>query len=95
MNDLFGEQLPTKLTAGDLHAKIKGTTYTVLPDAKTTICQITLENGFTVNGTSACVDPRNFNAAIGEKFAFEQAFEKIWELEGYLLRQKRFEASLP
>lgn len=87
--------IPTKLTAGDLQAKIKGTTYTVLPDGRTTVCQITLENGYTVNGTSACVAVENFNQALGEKYSFERAFEEIWVLEGYLLRQRRYEAGLP
>ena len=87
--------IPTKLTAGDLQAKIKGTAYTVLPDGRTTVCQITLENGYTVNGTSACVAVENFNQALGEKYSFERAFEEIWVLEGYLLRQRRYEAGLP
>lgn len=86
--------IPTKLTVGDLEAKIKGTTYMVLPDRRTTVCQITLENGYTVNGTSACVAIENFNQALGEKYSFERALEEIWVLEGYLLRQRRFEAGL-
>jgi hypothetical protein len=47
-----------------------------------------------VTGTSACVDPANFNQATGEHYAFEKAFEKLWDLEGYLLKQRRFEAGL-
>jgi hypothetical protein len=53
-----------------------------------------LENGYTLTGTSACVDPTSYNQAIGEKIAFDNAFEKLWELEGYLLKQRRFEAGL-
>ena len=56
-----------------------------------TICIIILENGFKVEGTSACVDPKIYNEAIGRKEAYNAAFEKIWEKEGYLLKQKMFE----
>lgn len=56
-----------------------------------TICIIILENGFKVEGTSACVDPKIYNDAIGRQEAYKNAFEKIWEKEGYLLKQKMFE----
>lgn len=56
-----------------------------------TICIIILENGFKVEGTSACVDPSRYNEVIGRKEAYDNAFEKIWEKEGYLLKQKMFE----
>lgn len=58
-----------------------------------TICIIILENGFKVEGTSACVDPKIYNEAVGRKEAYNNAFEKIWEKEGYLLKQKMFEES--
>lgn len=54
------------------------------------MCCLTLVNGFTVTGESACASPENFNAEIGEKIAFEQARNKIWMLEGYLLKQELF-----
>lgn len=58
-----------------------------------TICIIILENGFKVEGTSACVDPKIYNEAIGQQEAYKAAFDKIWEKEGYLLKQKMFEES--
>lgn len=82
------------VTAGDIHAKIKKTEFLVLPGTTVTICNLTLENGYSVRGESACVSHENFNQALGEKYAFEQAFEKIWALEGYLLKQKLFEQSI-
>ncbi|MBG0642159.1 hypothetical protein I4P28_07255 [Enterobacter kobei] len=53
-----------------------------------TICVLTLKNGFTVTGESACASPENFDAEIGRKIARENAVNKIWMLEGYLLKQK-------
>lgn len=53
-----------------------------------TICILTLENGFTVTGESACASPENFDRLIGQKLAYENARNKIWMLEGYLLKER-------
>lgn len=53
-----------------------------------TICILTLENGFTVTGESACASPENYDRILGQKIAFQNAREKIWMLEGYLLKEK-------
>jgi hypothetical protein len=52
-----------------------------------TFCVLVLKNGFTVTGESACASPENFNIGIGRKIALENAKQKIWVLEGYLLKQ--------
>lgn len=54
----------------------------------TTVCCIKLKNGFTVIGESACASPENFNAELGMDIAFRNAKDKIWALEGYLLKDK-------
>jgi hypothetical protein len=79
------------LTIADIYAKIAKSEYTILSDYRTTICQLTLQNGFTVIGKSACVDVRTFNKADGEKYAFEDAVSKVWELEGYLLKERQYD----
>ena len=48
-----------------------------------TICVVTLHSGFQLLGQSACLDPANFDAEIGEQIAYANAFEKLWQLEGY------------
>ena len=53
-----------------------------------TFCVLTLRNGFTVTGESACASPENYNKAIGERIARENAMAKIWPLMGYELRSK-------
>ncbi len=82
------------VTLDSIKAKVKGVTYLVVPDTTTTICTIFLENGFTVNGESACVSPLNFNKAVGEEIAYEKALNEIWPLEGYLLKEKLYQESL-
>jgi hypothetical protein len=53
-----------------------------------TFCVLVLRNGFTVTGESACASPENFDAEIGRKIARQNAAQKIWPLEGYLLKQR-------
>ncbi|MEL4888574.1 Gp49 family protein [Pectobacterium betavasculorum] len=53
-----------------------------------TFCVLSLKNGFTVTGESACASPANFDPEIGRKIARENAVNKIWLLEGYLLKEK-------
>jgi hypothetical protein len=80
-----------RLSPGDIDAAIVGKKFHILEGSMHTICVITLKNGYTVTGESACVSPENFNKEIGEKVAFENARQKIWPLEGYLLKQRIFD----
>lgn len=80
----------TSVSLQDIQAKIKKTVYTILPDTTTTVCQLFMENGYVILGTSACVNPANFNQALGEKYAYEDAINKAWPLEGYLLAEQHF-----
>ncbi len=59
-----------------------------------TFCVLVLKNGFTVTGKSACASPENFDANIGRKVAFDDAFNQIWPLEGYLLKQQLHERAV-
>ena len=45
-----------------------------------------LESGFTVTGRGACVDPANFDLAIGRRVARQDASNQLWQLEGYRLQ---------
>lgn len=85
--------LPTKVTTEALVAKIVDATYVVMPDGRTTICQLTMENGFTIRGESSCVSVENFNKALGEKYSHQKAFDKAWAFEGYLLAEDRHRES--
>jgi hypothetical protein len=84
-----------RITKESINAKIHKVAYYRLGETTLTVCVITVENGFTVTGESACADPANFNKEIGESIAFENAFEKLWALEGYLLKQRMHEAGIP
>jgi hypothetical protein len=92
MNSNNEQKNVPKITHEDIDRVISATEYYQLPGATLTICFLTLKNGFIVTGESACASIENFDEVIGRKIAYENAWSKIWELEGYLLRQRLFEA---
>lgn len=79
-------------TNGDIYVGTMPNDETAASHPLLTFCVLVLKNGFTVTGESACASPENFNAEIGRKIARENAVEKIWLLEGYLLKQRLHEA---
>lgn len=75
-----------KVTADAVEAAIVGEpAYVVMPDRRTTICQLTLDNDFTVRGESSCVSLANFNAQMGREIALKNAKDKVWMLLGFRL----------
>lgn len=82
-----------RLTPAKIDKVIKSEQFHVFPGTCLTICCLTLANGFTVTGESACASQDNFDKQLGEKIAKENARNKIWALEGFLLKQKLFESN--
>lgn len=80
-----------KVTEESIALSVAEEKYFILDDNRTTICQITMENGFTVLGTASVVDIRNFDVALGRQYAHKDAYNKLFELEGYLLKQQIWE----
>ena len=77
-----------RVTLGALKANIVKEEYHVFPGSQLTVCVLTLRNGFTITGESACADPAMFNEEIGQKIARENAERKIWPLMGYALKEE-------
>lgn len=75
-----------------LKASIAKVDFMVHPGSQLTICVVTLLNGYTVTGESACADPKMFNEEIGQKFAFAAAERKIWPMLGYALKEELYKA---
>ena len=77
-----------RITPDALDAEIASEDYHVFPGSCLTVCCLTLKNGFTVTGESACASPENFDAEIGQKISRANAREKIWPLLGFRLRDQ-------
>lgn len=76
-----------KLTIEYLESLVVGEQYYVFPGTTMTVCCLTLKNGFSVVGESACINPDDFDEAIGRGIARAGAIDKLWSLEGYLRKQ--------
>ena len=79
-----------RITPGMIQKAIASEQYHIFPDTTVTVCCLTLVNGFNVIGKSACASVDNFDEELGRQIAWEDAERKIWELEGYLLKQQLF-----
>jgi hypothetical protein len=75
-----------RITPQHIEEQIVHSAYHQFPGTTVTVCCLTLRNRYNTVGESACVSPQNFDAEIGRKVAYENAKQKIWALEGYLLR---------
>lgn len=89
------DRLPhERMTLQEIEARIVDTTFLKLGET-VTICSLTLDNGYSVRGESACVDARNYNQPIGEKLARDQAIARLWPLFGFMLSEARHLRSTP
>ncbi len=75
-----------RLTPELIDSVIVAEDYHVFKGSQLTVCCLTLQNGYTVTGESACVSPENFDAETGRTVSKRSARQKIWGLEGYLLK---------
>jgi hypothetical protein len=83
-----------RVTPASLDEAIIAELYHVFPGTTVTVCGLVLRNGFAVIGQSAAASPQNFDEEIGRKIARADAREKIWPLEGYLLREQLYRETL-
>lgn len=75
-------------TGADAFPGTRGSQVQARADLHTiTWCVLIVRNGYRVVGMSACVDPAEFDAAKGAELARQDAINKLWPLEGYLLAQ--------
>lgn len=75
-----------RVTEDDINKKIKEKEFTRI-NSTVTVCNIILDNGFSVRGESACVDPANYNEEIGQHYAEVDARRKLWPLFGFMLAE--------
>lgn len=96
LNDKLEQSPAERVTKEYIESRIVQTTFhnlydyaaPIKPGANVTICNIELDNGFSVRGESACVKTKNYDKSIGERIAYDDAFKKLWSLFGFLLAEK-------
>ena len=83
------QKTPNRVTLDDMLAKVSDVEYVYpLKHPHLTVAIMTIENGFVLIGKSAPADPDNFDMKLGQKFAYDDCIRQMWQLEGYLLREK-------
>lgn len=80
-----------RVTKEDILAQIGEVRYEV--HGKLTLAFVTMANGFQDIGKSACVDPANFDKALGEEYALEDFITNIWPKMGYALQDRNYRAA--
>lgn len=79
LQEQFEEQGKTKyVTTEMVDDEIQYAQYHRFGDTTVTVCCLTLRNGFTVVGKSACANPDNFEAELGEQLAFDDARQQVF-----------------
>lgn len=86
------KNLPSKITPGAIeHILAQSKVDYAVLGGKLTHCMITLPSGFIVTGESSCVDPAEYNKALGEKYAKDRAVQMLYMFEGYTLANELYE----
>ena len=84
-----GDSPAIRVTPDMITAAIVSSDFHVLPDTQITVCTITLRNGTKVLGYNyGAIDPARQDWQQGRQAAYDMAREKVWELEGYALRER-------
>lgn len=80
---------PIRLLPDAIDATVQATEFYVFPGTTVTVCLLTLRNGAKVLGHNyGAIDAARQDWATGRFEARAMAMEKVWELEGYLLRER-------
>lgn len=79
-----------KISPERLKGCVKSVSYEHLKGTTTTVCHLTTYNGHVITATSGCLEVADFDFELGKKIAYENAIDKLWELEGYYQRTRRF-----
>lgn len=79
------------ITVDYLGSQIAETLY-LNPRGTLTLCILTMKNGLHVVGESACLDPARFDAEIGKRLAYQNAFGKLWQPYGFIRAEEAHKA---
>jgi hypothetical protein len=59
----------------------------------TTLCVLTLDNGFRVIGDSTPASPENYRPDIGKHYAYKNGFQQLWKFFGFALLERAYQAT--
>jgi hypothetical protein len=91
----FTPELPKRVTKQALEAMLRSVTYEIRPDGRTTVCEITFHNGFSLRDEASCAHIDSFNEQLGQQYAYERALDRAWAYAGFLLMEDRYRGAAP
>ena len=75
-----------RITLTYIESRIKNREFINPPsNPQLTLCVLTFDNGFCAVGEAAPASPANFNAELGQKYAYDNAIKKMWPAFGFTL----------
>lgn len=80
-----------RMTSDFVEKLIGHTAFQLLPDGRSTVCQITLVNGFTLSGISSFIDTGNYDEEVGRSRAYEKAMQKVRDAAALLFAEQQYE----
>ena len=88
-NTIAAEVTSLRVTPARIDEVVVSEAYHVFDGSTVTVCLLTLRNGAKAIGHNyGAIDPTQQNWEEGKRVARAMAVEKVWELEGYALRQR-------
>lgn len=63
-----------------------------VPGTTTTVCCIVLKNGYTVIGTAACVDIRNYDEKISKELSFSKARDEVFHYLAFAVLDEKYQS---
>lgn len=78
-------------TPTQVESAIADIKYVLLPDRRSTLCAITLVNGFTVHGISSMVSGEDYDQEVGRITAYKKAFGEVRDVLAVLMVEKRYQ----
>ncbi len=82
-----------RVSLHDIEARIVSAAYETRSDGRTTLCELTFDNGWTERGEASCNRPEDFVAERGRAAARSDAINKAWPHFTFLAREEAFRAN--
>ncbi len=87
-NEFDQAGIRNRVTKEEIDNLIERVDYHLFEETTVTVCLIWLKNGAKVLGVNyGRIIPEEQNWEMGKQEAYKDAYNKIWELEGYVVRQ--------
>lgn len=87
-NEFEKAGIRNRVSKDEIDSLITHVDYYVFSNTTVTVCLIWLKNGSKVLGVNyGRILPEEQNWEMGKQEAYKDAYSKIWELEGYLVRE--------